>query len=131
MTLIVTLDDKNGMMFGTRRQTTDRVLSERILSLTEKKRLLVSPYSASLFPEKKELLISDHPAGEAENDDFAFVEDTPLTDAETYVVFRWNRRYPATRFFEKDLKKEGFSLIHKEEFAGFSHEKITQEIWQK
>lgn len=131
MILIVALDDKNGMMFGRCRQTKDRALTERILSLTKGKRLLVSFYSAPLFPEKEELLICEDPASIAENDDFVFVEDTSLKDASKYVIYRWNRRYPATRFFEKDLKGERFSLIQKEDFPGFSHEKITEEIWQK
>ncbi len=131
MTLIVTLDEKNGMMFGNRRQAKDRALCERILSLTKGKNLLVSPYSAPLFPEKEELLVLEDPSENAEADDFIFVEDTPLPGAEKYIVYRWNRRYPATRFFDKDLKKEGFTLIRKEDFAGFSHERITEEIWQK
>ncbi len=131
MTLILTLDEKNGMMFANRRQTKDRLLCERILSLTKGKRLLVSPYTAPLFSEKEELLVCPDPENHAKEEDFVFVEDTPLPNAKRYILYRWNRRYPATRFFEKDLKKEGFSLLKTENFPGFSHEKITEEIWQK
>ena len=48
MNLIVVLDRQSGMMFNHRRQSRDRVLTERILQISGGK-LIVSPYTARLF----------------------------------------------------------------------------------
>ncbi len=129
MTLIVCLDDKNGMMFGTKRQSRDSVLTQRILAKTEGKKLVVSPYSAPLFEGKKELAVADDPASCCAADDFLFVENTPLpSSVDTILIYRWNRRYPATRFFT--LSTEGFQRVETAEFAGSSHECITEERWE-
>ncbi len=129
MTLIVCLDDKNGMMFGNKRQSRDSILNKRIIAVTGAKKLVVSPYSASLFPEKKELVIADDPSSVTTKEDFLFAENTPLPtqSIDTLLIYRWNRRYPATRFFT--LSTENFRHIETVEFAGSSHERITEERW--
>lgn len=129
MTLIVCLDDKNGMMFGTKRQSRDSVLTERILKITEGKKLILSPYSASLFEGKQELITADDPAAIASDEDFLFVENTALPQAgfDTLLIYRWNRRYPSTRFFT--LSTEGFELAERVDFTGSSHDCITEERW--
>lgn len=131
MTLIVCLDDKNGMMFGTKRQSRDSVLTRRIIALTEGKKLVLSPYSAPLFEEKKEVTVAQDPASVAGGEDYLFIEDTPLPESgfDTILIYRWNRRYPATRFFT--LSTEGFQLTETAEFAGSSHDCITEERWTK
>lgn len=130
MTLIVCLDDKNGMMFGSRRQSRDSALVQRIIDLTAGKNLVLSPYSAPLFSEKKELTIADDPAAVCGKEDFLFAENTPLpTDGiHTLLIYRWNRNYPATRRF--NLSTEDFVLAETAEFAGFSHPRITEERWK-
>jgi len=129
MTLIVCLDDRNGMLFGGKRQSRDSVLSQRILSLTEGKKLVLSPYSAPLFPEKKDVTVAEDPASLCEKDGFLFIENTPLPTegVDAVWIYRWNRRYPATRFFT--FSTEGFTLEKREDFAGSSHECITEERW--
>lgn len=129
MTLIVCLDEKNGMMFGSKRQSRDNALIQRILTLTRGKKLVLSPYSAPLFGDKKELYVTDHPAASCGKEDFFFAEDTPLPegDIDTLLIYRWNRRYPATRFFT--LSTEGFVLKETAEFQGSSHDCITEERW--
>ena len=49
MKVIITLDDKNGMMFNNRRQSRDRAVTEHILALAEGKTLWVSPYTQKLI----------------------------------------------------------------------------------
>lgn len=51
MTGIVCLDQEDGLLFNGRRQSRDRVVTEKILSLTAGKTLWVSAYSSRLFPE--------------------------------------------------------------------------------
>lgn len=129
MTLIVCLDDNNGMMFGAKRQSRDSVLTERILKITEGKNLVLSPYSAPLFQEKKDLVITDDPAASASGEDFLLIENTPLPESgfDTLLIYRWNRRYPSTRFFT--LPTEGYKLTERVDFAGSSHDCITEERW--
>ena len=67
--------------------------------------------------------------------DFCFVEDralAPYADLiEEVTVYKWNRRYPTDTYFDLDLAALGFKLTSSEEFAGYSHEKITKETYRK
>lgn len=127
MILFFCLDQRDGMLFGTKRQSRDSAITERILSLTEGKKLYLTPYSASLFPKKEGIIPTEHPEREAKEGDFYFVEDgaIPTEGVEGIRLFLWNRRYPTTR----SLDRSAFSLkrISKREFVGTSHEKITEE----
>lgn len=51
MTGIVCLDQEDGLLFNGRRQSRDRVVTEKILSMTEGKPLWMSAYSRRIFPE--------------------------------------------------------------------------------
>lgn len=117
------------MLFGKKRQSRDSALIQRVLALAEGKRLVLSPYSAPLFSQKAEILICPDPAREGKTGDLLFLEDTPFPEegVETLILYKWNRRYPATRFFDFSLK--GFALQESTDFAGTSHETITEEVW--
>lgn len=129
MILLICIDDKDGMMFARRRQSKDGVLRRRMLSLSEEK-LFVSPYSAKQF-EETGFVTADNPAKAAGQGEYAFIEDTPLPreDVERIILYRWNRRYPGDRFFDRSLL-DGRKKISETDFAGSSHEKITEEIWE-
>ena len=49
MIVITCLDDRGGVMFNRRRQSQDRILRERIASMTAGGRLWMSRYSAGQF----------------------------------------------------------------------------------
>ena len=53
MIAIVCLDDENGMLFNGRRQSRDRVVTERIALLAAGKKLWMNEYSAGLFAGMK------------------------------------------------------------------------------
>jgi hypothetical protein len=134
MKIIITLDNKNGMMFNKRRQSRDSVVNQRICELTNGKKLFMNSYSEKLFDGFDiEKSVSDNFLELANRDDFCFVEneDIPIKKCEELFVFRWNRVYPADRFFSHDLIANGFFLKSSEEFVGSSHEKITLEIFSK
>ena len=61
------------------------------------------------------------------------VENTGLQAVEAkiekIIVFWWNRHYPSDRKFDLDLSK--WNKVSEEEFAGYSHEKITKEVYEK
>ena len=128
MHLIVCLEDRDGMYFGDRRLSSDRVLTEYILNLTSGSKLWMSAYSATLFPAEKVCVAEDflHKAGEG---DYCFLETTPLTDSltlESVTIFHWNRRYPFTQVFPRKLLQD-MHLESSRDFPGNSHDKITVE----
>ena len=129
MKLIVCIDERGGLMFNKRRQSRDRILQERVLELAKGARLFLSPYSAKLFGEGEGICVSENPASEAGKDDFYFLEDKgyTLSDCQEIYLYNWNRHYPSDITFSHDLKKEGYRRISKADFAGSSHEKITEE----
>ncbi|MBQ5833380.1 MAG: ribonuclease Z [Clostridia bacterium] len=133
MRLIVTLDDYGGMLFNRRRQSRDRVLTEDILRTVGEGRLVVSPYTAPLFPSCTALTVAEDPLSVAGKGDFCFLEErSPRGQMHlfsTVVIYRWNRHYPADVFFDADLTE--FSLIEAEELEGFSHKIITKEVYQR
>lgn len=134
MKLIVCLDDAGGMMFNRRRQSRDRVLIADMLHHTGSTSLWVSPYSAPLFGEDASpLRVAPDPILAAEENDYCFVENTPLPQnldgISELVIYRWNRLYPSDVRFTCDTSP--LSLVESHEFGGSSHDKITKEIWKK
>lgn len=136
MKVIVCLDDTHGMIFNNRRQSRDRRVIDDILTTVGNERLYISGFSEKLFAERTEVYsVSENMLSEAEGADYCFVENIPLAPyasrIEELVIYRWNRRYPADTYFDIDLEKEGFALVSTMDFEGYSHEKITKEIFKR
>lgn len=138
MLFITVVDDRFGMAFNGRRQSRDRVLCEKILSLAAGKRLWMNTYSGSLFEESDnlscELCTDDFFLDRAGEGDFCFAETVSAgnyeANMEKIYLFKWNRRYPGDVFFEIDLRKNWY-LENTGEFEGSSHERITLEVYKK
>lgn len=133
MTVIVCTDNSNGMLFGGRRQSRDRELVKHILD-TFKGKIFMHPYSAALFAGAGDRICARidflSAAGE---DDVCFDE---VTDPSGFagkihrvIKYRWNRAYPGDVFFTLPLG--GMKLVSSADFAGFSHEKITEEVYER
>ena len=140
MTFAVCVDDRGGMLFNNRRQSRDRAVVADLLALAEGegKRLCVSGFSQKLFEgiEGVEPLVKvlDRFPEDAGEGDICFAENISLAPwedrAERLVIYRWNRAYPGDLFF--DIRTEApWRLVSVEEFEGYSHEKITKEIYVK
>ena len=133
MRVIVCVDDNGGMVFNKRRQSRDRVLCERVLEMAEGCKVYMNAYSAKLFPEDDRIVVSENYLEGAGEQDFCFVEKEPLapySDRITEcVVFKWNRVYPADWHLDIDLDQ--MTKVQEDEFAGFSHEKITMEVYRR
>ncbi len=135
MIAVVCLDDLNGMMFNSRRQSRDRLLIGDLLSLVGTGILWMAPYSLSLFPDDPGCRIEacDDFLEKAGAGEFAFVEDrdlTPYNDrTEEIVVYRWNKLYPRDMTFPLDLSM--WTSDSAKEFPGYSHEIITREIYKR
>ena len=72
---------------------------------------------------------------EAEEEDFCFIEDIQISGFEnkirTVILYQWNRRYPADRYFLLDLSDGSWELQRTEELKGSSHEKITKGVYER
>ena len=135
MTVYFCLDERSGLSFNRRRQSRDSaVLADIASRLTGE--LLIDPISCPLvqqaqipyciaLPELTEKLPGVH----------YFVEQRQPGDwvslADRVVLYRWNRHYPADRWFDLDLTSMGFVLAETAEFPGTSHETITREVYAK
>ena len=135
MIVIVCVDDNNGMMFNNRRQSKDRILQKEILHLIGSNNLWMNSYSKKQFAEynSEQILVDENFLSKTEANDFCFVENNNLSDyadkIEKIILFKWNRNYPADMYFSIDLKK--WVLEESVDFEGYSHEKITKEIYKR
>ena len=109
MKLIFCIDDKSGMMFFGKRQSQDQNLREWILNYAQGSKLWMSPYSAKQFGNNASVLADDDYMGKAEENDVCFIEDGSFStdNANEIVLCKWNRHYPADKFFDTDLKASG------------------------
>ena len=136
MKIFVCLDEKGGMLFNKRRQSSDRVVREDMLSTVGENSLYVNSYTAKQFTEEEtERIIIDDECLINGKDSYIFVENITvseyLSEIEEIIVYRWKRKYPADFFFDLDLTSADWELTLSEEFAGHSHEVIGKEIYKK
>lgn len=133
MKICVCLDKKNGMMFFGKRQSQDAVQREQFLSLVGDNKLWMSTYSAKLFGDLPNIIVDDNYSAKAGPDDYCFIEDQPfdISKCSMVIVYKWNRQYQADKSFTLDLKAEGFKKISTQDFVGSSHDKITEEIYER
>lgn len=133
MILLVCVDDAYGMGFCRRRQSSDRIVTREILKLAFGKKLWVDPYSISLFPENTVCADKDF-LSKAGIGDLCFAECINvmpwLEKAEGVVIFRWNRKYPSDVKFPHQIIKD-WKLVERKEFEGYSHNKITMEVYRR
>ena len=129
MKIIICLDDNGGMLFNNRRQSRDRVVCEDVVKNLNGEKLFISPFSQILFENYKDDVLAC--------EDFltkgrvCFVENQVLSscNADEVIVYRWNRVYPSDFYCDIDFSK--YSLAEQAEIEGFSHEKITKEIYKR
>ena len=136
MKIIVCLDDGLGMTFNNRRQSRDRRVIEDILCMTEGSALYIAPFSQKLFSEtERDLTVDFDMLKNACDGEYCFVENIAvepyISRAEELIIYRWNRRYPSDMRFCADPIKEGLALVSTTELEGYSHEKITKEIYRR
>ena len=137
MTVIVCFDTGRGTAFFGKRQCADRAVTERVIELAAGRELVMSAYSASLFKGSgagAAVTVKDDISAAGPNA-VCFAENTDLTafsgKADELIIFRWNKVYPRDRaegFFPFD---EGMKLVSIRDFAGSSHDRITEEIWRR
>ncbi len=135
MILIAVVDDDYGMMFNRRRQSKDSALRERVLSLAGDGKLWMNAYTYGQFSDSdgSAICVDEDFLAKAGTGEYCFAENVPLDsceeDIEEIILFRWNRKYPSDVRFAIDLGDSVWKLTKTREFAGSSHEKITEEVY--
>ena len=123
------IDKENGMLFYDKRQSSDREVRKMICSMTDK--IYVDEYTALQFVEpylKEQLVVVEHP--EAIKKGLAFIERSEIPeDADMIVIFKWDKKYPATTLF--NFRLDGYRKVRKKKFRGFAHEKIEMSVYEK
>jgi hypothetical protein len=132
MTVVLCIDNNGGMMFNHRRQSQDRLLRERIISYLKGNLLWMNSYGADQFSDFSDnIAVSESFLQETASDAYCFVEDQNLTpylnNINRIILYKWNRSYPAD--FKFTISLSDWTLLSSIEFAGSSHEKITEEIY--
>lgn len=135
MNLIICIDDDNGMMFNNRRQSQDRELRERVCKLTKGHKLFMNNYTFGQFEnyENYNIVVDKDFLDKAESGDYCFVENIDIGDCdleiEKIILYKWNRKYPSN--MKLSLSLQGWHLESSVDFKGYSHERITEEVWVK
>ena len=133
MTVIVCLDNANGMMFNHRRQSRDANVVKDILRTIKGTSLLIAPFSEPLFSQAEcSVSISDSFLTGADANDYYFVENTSVAEFKEkiskLIIYKWNRDYPSDFYFDIDYAND-YKLETTLDFVGTSHEKITKEVY--
>ena len=136
MRVSLCVDELGGMLFNRRRVSRDREVIADICRDAENCTLYVSEYSAPLFEDAQiKPTVSSDFLSIAEENDLCFVESEALapylSGITVLTVYKWNRRYPSDVKLDIDPERSGFKLFSVSEFAGYSHDKITKEVYVK
>lgn len=133
MVLCICLDNRNGISFNHRRQSADRLVYERILSLAGEGNLWIRPYSVQKFPSDR-VKITDDFSTITDEAAWCFAEDDsilPLLERfDRLMVYRWNRDYPYDVVFPQCCL-DMYQLSDTCDFPGNSHDNITEELYLK
>lgn len=134
MTIVICADKNGGILFNNRRQSRDSKLIEDLIAFAKNRKILSAPYSEKLFASTgSDLCFCPDYLDRAGENDVCFVEKEDfapyLSAANELVVYRWNKVYPADKFFcPEDF---GFRLANKTDFPGSSHDNIDREVYVK
>lgn len=141
MTLIACVDPRGGLNFNHRRQSRDRIVCEHILNRCQGSVLRTSPYSMNMLSSvdvPSQILASDDFLEEAAPEDFCFVEleseadlSRVLDRVNQVILYVWDKPYPFSNRFPDIQNHSSWKLIEAGEFVGYSHEKMTEEIYEK
>lgn len=134
MTAIVCIEDRGGILFLKRRVSRDREVYRDIAENYIK--VYMTSYSLPLFDGVKiNTGVRLLPISEGERGEVCFVESGEIADnihkISRLVIYRWNRTYPSDVKLGFEPEEMGFKRVSTTELVGYSHEKITKDIYEK
>ena len=134
MTAIVCVEDRGGILFLKRRVSRDREVYRDIAE--NYSQVYMTSCSLPLFDGVKiNTGVRFLPISEGERGEVCFVESGEIADniykISRLVIYRWNRTYPSDVKLGFDPEEMGFKRVSTAELVGYSHEKITKDIYEK
>ncbi len=134
MTAIVCIEDRGGILFLGRRLSSDREVARDVVESYDK--ILLTKYSLPLFESVKiDTGVCPSPLSRGKRGDVCFIEDGSIKEnlakLSRLVIYKWNRRYPSDVKLGFEPREVGFELISTVDFVGYSHEKITREVYAR
>lgn len=134
MILILCVDERMGLSFNNRRLSRDKSLIQYLMEEI-KGEIRMHPYSAELFADYSDrIIVSEDFLDTAAAEDYCFIENVPVpaeNKIDGIILYRWNRKYTADTYFGLLEGNNGWILQSKTDFAGNSHEQITQEVYSR
>ena len=133
MVLITCVDQKNGLGFNGRRQTSDSAVYADICKYAVDHFCGLEMAPVTLKAIMQYLSLNgdeEHPiVTEAKEARFAELDDCKGLDDiyDTLILYRWDKTYPADMFLEIGL--QNYQLVESQELHGTSHEKIVKETY--
>ena len=136
MFIIATVDESYGMMFNNRRISRDRVILEKLNELLDGKKIWANSFTAEEYADSKIVFhIDDDFVDKAGEGEYVFIENIQIgkyrEKIEGVILFYWNRRYPSDFKLDYIPRENGMVCVSKLDFAGYSHDKITMEVWKR
>ena len=134
ITAILTVDDNGGIGFDGKRQSRDREIVKDICTSLEGK-IYMNEYSAKLFGEYADRIeVCDNPILKCADGCACFLEGQGIgayiENIDRVILYKWNKVYPADKYFDAIDVLEAGNLAQTKEFNGFSHDKITKEVYR-
>ena len=132
MMIIACVDLKNGMMFNKRRQSRDQMVRRDILRMIGDDKLWMNHYSYGQFQnDEGNFVVDEEFLQNAEGNGYCFVENCKLAGIhmEQLILYRWNKVYPSDVKLDVDMRE--WYLVSQSEIEGYSHDKITKEVYEK
>ena len=134
MTAIVCVEDRGGILFLDRRVSRDREVYRDVAENYNE--VYMTDYSLPLFDGVKiNTGVRLFPISEGKRGEVCFVESGEIADnihkISCLVIYRWNRTYPYDVKLGFEPEELGFVRVSTAEFVGYSHEKITKDVYEK
>ena len=104
MKIIACVDENLGLMFHHRRQSQDRIVRERIKTITKK--LYMNQYSYQLYQDLfDEAIVDEKFMDIAKDNDYCLIENVSIDckDIDEVILFYWNREYPADFYLNSQV----------------------------
>ncbi len=133
MTLILCLDQKDGMLFNKRRQTFDYELLDMICK-SFKGKLFISSFSEKYFGQRSVTVLSS-PLTDAPSESAVFIENEDVTpfigNIDKIIIYRFGCVYPADTYFTVKPLESGFRLAGRIKFSTEVHKDMFKEIYKR
>ncbi|MBP0972553.1 MAG: hypothetical protein J5851_01450 [Oscillospiraceae bacterium] len=134
MVLITCVDQKNGLGFNGRRQTSDSAVYADICKYAEDHFCGIDMASDTMLALENYLKLTgqeEHPLfTEPKEARFAELDDCKGLDDiyEMLILYRWDKTYPAD--IRLEIGMQNYALVEQHEMVGSSHKKIVREVYQ-